>query len=152
MAGDVRGHDLDSWWQNRAAYRDDVNVAVDQWRVSAEQFASAAGGAPAAASAVPPNETLQSLRQLGQSVLAALKNAVAQLNGLEAEHQRAHSDFAAEQTAIESECHQRVQAERERARGKAHDASMRYEKSKVVVRKFIATLIFLVVLYVLVRF
>lgn len=124
MAGDVRGHDLNSWWQNRAAYRDDVSLAVDQWRVAAERFSHAGGGAQAAAPAALADETLPGLTQLGQSILLALQNAVGQLNGLEAERHQAQSDFTSEQTAIDSDCRQRVQAEREKAHGRARKTGM----------------------------
>src|ERR1700679_600754 len=68
MAGDVRGHDLGSWWRNRIAYRDDVRLSVDQWRMTSATFAHAAAGAPPAAVAAPPDEPFASVTQAGNAM------------------------------------------------------------------------------------
>jgi hypothetical protein len=152
MAGDVRGHDLDSWWRNRARYRVDVSEAASQWRTEAERLSRAAGGARGAPLAAQPNETIGSATQSGDSVLMALMTARTQLQVMEAERQQAQSDFASEQSAIESGSRQRVQAERAQAHKDAQESAVRAEKSKVIVRKTGAALIFLVVLYVIVQY
>jgi hypothetical protein len=151
MAGDVRGHDLGSWWTNRARYREDASGGVHQWRAEAERLSRAAGGARATAVAGPPDETLDSLTRLGASVQAALADARSQLQALEGERQQAQYYFAAEQSAIESASAQRVRQEREAAHRDANASAVRAEKSKVLVRKSIAIVFALVVLYVIVR-
>jgi Fe2+ transport system protein B len=152
MAGDVRGHDLESWWQNRGRYRADVSDDARQWRTEAARLSSGSGGAKAGALAAPPDETIQSAMRSGDSLLMALTAARNQLQGLEGERQQAQSDFASEQSAIESGSRQRIQAERAQAHKNAQESAVRAEKSKVIVRKISATLIFLVVLYVIVQY
>lgn len=152
MAGDIRGHDLDSWWQNRAAYRLEVSRAADQWRSAAARYSKAAGGAKPAASAVPPNETLENLGRLGESTLASLENARYQLTALDGERQEAQSDFASEQAAIRDASRQRTLAERQAAQKKAYETKVQLEKSKTVLRKFGALAIFVIVLYAIVHY
>jgi hypothetical protein len=150
--GDVRGHDLDSWWANRGRYRADVSAEAQQWRAEAERLSRVAGGVRVAALAAPPDEYIKSAIQSGDSVLMALTVATNQLQGLETERQQAQSDLVSEQSAIESGSRQRVLAERAQANRNAQDSAVRAEKSKVIVRKAAAVLIFLIVLYVIVQY
>jgi hypothetical protein len=152
MAGDVRGHDLDSWWQNRAAYRLEASRAADQWRAVAARYSKAAGGAKPAALTVAPNETLENLGRLGESTLASLENVRYQLTALDGERQEAQSDFAAEQVAIQDAGRQRTLAERKAAQNKAYETKVQLEKSKTVLRKFGALAIFAIVLYAIIHY
>lgn len=151
MAGDVRGRDLDSWWANRAAFRQEAAQAADQWRAAAARFAGAAGGIKATAVDLP-DETLSSLNRQGERTLEALSGAQSRFAALDRERQEARSAFAAEESAIRSEGAERVRTERRSAHEKAHRTAVQLEKSKTVVRKFGALLVGLLALYVIVRF
>jgi hypothetical protein len=151
MAGDVRGHDLESWWKNRVAYRDDATTSADQWRMASEDFSHASGGAPAAVSKETGSAT-SNLIEFGQSLLIRL-NALKQRFGvLDAERQQVRSNFSQEENAIGAECRKRVQAEREEAIRRARETAERLEKGKVLTRKVVATVIFVVIAYVLVEY
>jgi hypothetical protein len=151
MAGDVRGRDLDSWWGNRAAFRQEAAQAANQWRAAAARFAGAAGGVKATA-VDSPDETLSSLNQQGERTLEALVSAHGRFAALDRERQEARSAFAAEESAIRTEGAERVRAERQAAHQKAHHTTVQLEKSKTVVRKFGAVLVALLALYAILRF
>ena len=152
MAGDLRGHDLDSWWQNRAAFRDDANLAIDQWRMAAANLSQASRGAKQAGDAAPWSETLASLNQAGQAILSGMQAATMQLTSLSGERGQVQTEFAAEQGAVDSDCRRRVQAANDRAMEQAHASAERAAKGKVMLRKLIAAVIFIAVLYVIVRY
>jgi hypothetical protein len=152
MAGDVRGHDLNSWWENRAAYRDELAREMNQWLAASQTFAQAASGAKPAATAEPPGETLAQLTLAGDALTLALRAAAQQLPSVEGVRATAKAEFDKEKAAVESDCRSRVQAERNNAMKRARDAADRMEKSKVALRKGLAILIFIFVAFVLLKY
>jgi hypothetical protein len=152
MAGDVRGHDLGSWWRNRIAYRDDVRLLVDQWRMTSATFAHAAAGAPPAAVAAPPDEPFASVTQAGNAMIAAIQRAEQELGNLDVQRSAAQAEFNAAQAAVDTDCRKRVQAERQEANRSAQAMADRVDKGKVFARRLIAVAIFVVVAYLLLEF
>jgi hypothetical protein len=151
MAGDIRGHDVESWWKNRVAYRDTITTAAIQWRMASENFSHASDGARAAAPG-GSNEIASDAVGLGQTLLVRVNVLKQQLGALDTERQEARFNFSREETAIGADCRQRVQAEREEATRSARAAAERLEKSKVLVRKAVAAVIFVIILYVLAEY
>ena len=151
MAGDIRGDDVESWWKNRLAYRDTVTTAADQWRKASAEFSRASNGA-AAAAAGGSSPISSDAVELGQTLLATVNVVTQQLGKLDAERGEVRSNFSREETAIGAECRQRIQAEREKANQSARATAERIDKSKVLVRKVVATVIFVIILYVLVEY
>jgi hypothetical protein len=152
MAGDVRGHDLGSWWRNRIAYRDDIRLLVNQWQTTSATFANAAGGAQPAFVAAPPDEPFASVAQTGNAMIAAIQRAEQELGDLEAERSAAQAEFKAAQAAMDTDCRKRVQTERQEASRSAQATAERVEKGKVFVRRLVAAVIFVVVAYLLLEF
>lgn len=146
MAGDVRGHDLESWLTNRATYREGVTAAVDRLRAASEGFLHASDGAqPVAESSAAVSNPVE----LGQGLLFTVNSLKQQLGRLEAERQQARSGFAREDAAIREECRRRGQTEREEAARRARETAERLGKGQVLAQKLAATVIFAIVLYVL---
>lgn len=147
MAGDVRGHDLESWLKNRADYRDGIAAAAERLCAAADNFSYSAEDAqpePSPGPAAPSN-----LIEMGQSLQASLNLLNHQLGSLQALRQQAQSAFAREEAAIRGDCGRRVQAEREEAARKARETAERIGKSKVLVRRLAAAGILAAILYVL---
>jgi hypothetical protein len=149
MAGPVRGDDLNSWWLNRATFRQDASKNVAQWQAAAARFSKAAEGArPSSAANVP----VDSLVRQGDAVVASLQAARARITALDQEREQAQSGYAATKNAVDAACHRRVQQEREQAGAQAYKSAVQAEKAKTTVRKLASAAIFLAVLYVIVRF
>lgn len=152
MAGDVRGADLNSWWQNRAAFRSAASQEAEQWRAAAAQFGKAAGGVKATPQSEQPNETLDSAMHQGEAVLASLQNAQRRLAALEDQRQAAQSNFTSIQRSVQSRSEQRVHAERAAAQQREYASKVQQAKSKATLRKIGAVLIFLFVMALIIRY
>jgi chromosome segregation ATPase len=152
MAGDVRGHDLDSWRRNRAAYRDEVIQAVKQWQAAANRYLSAAGKTPAAAQQAPAGENLESLTQAGEAAMASIQSLRNQNAALDLDREQAHSNYVWQQEAIQAACAKRVQGERQEAYRKAYQSKVQMEKGKGAFRKFASLAVLVVTLYLLIKF
>jgi hypothetical protein len=152
MAGDVRGQDLNSWWQNRADYRQDVLQTVGQWRAAASSLSKAANGVTAPLQPAAPGETLESLARQADATLKSLQGMRNEFAGLSRERQQAQNEFATEQSAIMAESDRRAKAEQHEAVQRAHSAAVMRSKLMLFARKAGALVIFGMVLYVIAEF
>jgi Fe2+ transport system protein B len=150
MAGDVRGTDLDSWWQNRAAYRLDATQSAEQVRGAARGFGQAAGDTVAPRGTGRPKESIEHLLDSGQAAMLSLQKASQQLATLDGQRQQAQAECTAEQSSIQAATLQRVRAERQAAHERSQQTKVQLEKSKTALRKFAAIFLFLVVFYLII--
>src|SRR5581483_1152817 len=103
MAGDIRGSDLNSWWHNRAAYRQEIERAVDQWHQASARLTKGADGGKPSAVAHPPNETLDQFVARGEEALGRMRAVKGELASVDKDRERAQAEFSGRQNAIQGQ-------------------------------------------------
>jgi hypothetical protein len=153
MGSELRGADLNLWWQNRAAKRKETSQLADKLRQTAARLSQAAGAAHADPSAPPVlNETPESLTRLADEILANLQTVSAQQSGIDGARHRAAAELQAANGAVERAAQQRSLAEDQAAMVKAHQSQAQMQKSKQALCKLAAVAIFFIVMYVIAHY
>jgi seryl-tRNA synthetase len=150
MPGDTRGTDLNSWWRNRAAFRQDVAQNVSRLRALQNRLSAAAGNAQPVMPA--PSESVEELTEKTNKLLADLAEAKEQIPKHMAAMESDRTSLQAIQNNVRAGASQRVRQEAERAARATHeaanDALLRKQKiKKAMAAGTAAVVLFLVFWY-----
>src|SRR5579862_594775 len=108
MAGSTRGTDIKSWWENRAALRQEVQQSLEGLRSVAQMMASTAGDVRASTAAPAPGDTVRSLTEQADGVTAALAAATQQSARLKFELEGERAAFEQVQQEVAAEAGERT--------------------------------------------
>jgi hypothetical protein len=149
MPGDTRGTDLNSWWRNRAAYRQDVTQNVSRLLALQKRLAAAAGNAQPVMPA--PIDSVDELTEKTNQLLADLAEAKEQLPKHMAAMESDRASLQAIVNNVRAGASQRVRQEAERAARATHqaanDALLRNQKIKKTMAAGIAAVVLFLVFW-----
>jgi hypothetical protein len=152
MPGIPRGADLNSWWRNRAARRQEAAQLASQLRDAQSRFSRAAGNARPSAERPDPNESAADIIRLGDAAVAGMGSTQARLHELNGARQAEQATLASAHAAIQHAAKDRTRYERELAAQNSYESRKMWRQNKQNLRKLAAIAIALAVLFVLVRY
>jgi hypothetical protein len=152
MPGSTRGSDLNSWWQNRAARRQEIAQAVAPLRDAQSRLSRAAGTSRPASVTTTPTDSADDLVRQANATLSAFSSLSAQAPRLVEAAREEQSALDAVKAAVERSSGLRARGQAEEEANKAYQTRVAAAKAGLALRKVCALVIFLVVLGVLYKY
>ena len=152
MAAEVRGSDLNSWWENRAAYRNKTIAEAEGWRAAGARFRRASENAQPGGVAISPGDSLAMVTSRGDAAIQSMQSTAAQISALAEERAGVEAEFASEEENIRQASAGRVHRERQEKHQQAYENSVRAAKAAVFVRKCCGLAVFGLTAYLLLRY
>jgi len=147
--GSTRGPDLNSWWQNRAARRQEINQVVTRLRDAQQRLSKAAAHVKFTVSLQPAIDLPDDILRQADATLTAIQSGNQQALQLAEAVKAEQATLAAAQEAVERSAQRNARNQAEEDARKANSASVAASKVNQGLRRICATGIFLGVLFVL---
>jgi hypothetical protein len=153
MPSDTRGTDLNSWWSNRAEFRQHSVQGAARLRETGKRLRAAVPGAKRSEEYLFfENETVESILQQADKALAALAKAQAQFPKLTASLESEKGLYQSVTNQVHGAAQQAARARVEKAARDDFQSRRNWLVKQQQTRKIVAAVIFVLVLYVLIQY
>jgi len=152
MASDTRGTDLNSWWSNRAEFREHAAQGAAKLREARARLMAAIPNTRIAEEDLSDDDSVENILRDSNTALTALANAQAQFPKLNAALESEKGSFNGLTNQVRAAAQQAARTRAEQEARNALQSKRNWLVKQQKTRKFVAAVIFVLVLYVLIQY